>query len=49
LDEHSIGIIYSNFLKSSIAFHSISHNPMVRKFHTLLLEINDQKCTIQNL
>jgi len=49
LDEHSITTIYSNFLKRSIAFHSISHNPMVRKFHTLLLEINDKVCTTHNL
>jgi len=49
LDEQSIEIIYSNFLKKSIAFHSISHNPMLRKFHNLSLEIKDKKCTIQNL
>jgi vitamin B12/bleomycin/antimicrobial peptide transport system ATP-binding/permease protein len=49
LDEQSIVIIYSNFLKKSIGFHSISHNPLLRKFHTLSLEINDQKCNIQNL
>jgi ABC-type uncharacterized transport system fused permease/ATPase subunit len=49
LDEHSVGIIYSNFLKSSIAFHSISHNPILKNYHTLLLEINDKVCTMHNL
>jgi len=49
LDEQSIDIIYSNFLKKSIAYHSISHNPILKNYHTLLLEINDKVCTMHNL